>query len=231
VSYSTPTTTTKVASTRVVPSPRRTTIPSAAVPPEQKEIEAEQYQQSKSKTSGELTAQALRDFNKRTSSSRSEGSSYSHKSHQSSSKDSSGRGRSHTSGTRTSITLPGGLNMSIPADYVDKDGRPISVNIGGLIVSVSTEAKEESRVKEQKNIERAPSVTSRTSRKSVSSNVSNREPNQSSRRLSHIEDRVPSLKSSRQPSRAPSISGRSYEYTRRQSVDYGKSYEDAVYGA
>ncbi|KAK5451740.1 hypothetical protein LTS15_008000 [Exophiala xenobiotica] len=231
VSYSTPTTTTKVASTRVVPLPRRTTIPPAAVPLEQKEIEAEQYQQSKSKTSSELTAQALRDFNKRTSSSRSEGSSYSHKSHQSSSKDSSGRGRSHTSGTRTSITLPGGLNMSIPADYVEKDGRPISVNVGGLVVSVSTEAKEESRAKEQKSIERAPSVTSRTSRKSVSSNVSNREPNQSSRRLSHIEDRVPSLKSSRQPSRAPSISGRSYEYTRRQSVDYGKSYQDAVYGA
>ncbi len=232
VSYSTPTTTTKVASSKVAPLPRRTTMPAGAVPLDQKEIEAEQYQQSRSKTSGELTAQALRDLNKRTSSSKSEtGSSYSHKSHQSSSKDSSGRGRSHTSGTRTSITLPGGLNMSIPADYVEKEGRPISFNVGGLIVSVGTEAKEESRFKERKSIERAPSVTSRTSRKSVSSNVSNREPNQSSRRLSHIEDRVPSLKSSRQPSRAPSVSGRSYEYTRRQSVDYSKNYEDAVYGA
>ncbi|KAJ9627395.1 hypothetical protein H2204_009806 [Knufia peltigerae] len=231
VSYSTPTATTKVASSKAGATPRRTTMPSSIIPLEQKELEAEQYQNRRSKTSSELTAEALRDLNKRNSSSRSEtGSSYSHKSHQSSSKDSSGRGRSHTSGTRTSITLPGGLNIGIPTDYMDKEGRPLSISVGGLVLSVGTEGKEVPRVREQKRIERAPSEASRASRKSMSSNMSSRDPVHPSRRLSHIEDRVPSLKSSAQPSRAPSVNGRGYDY-RRQSVDYGKNIDDAVYGA
>ncbi|KIW10027.1 hypothetical protein PV08_11803 [Exophiala spinifera] len=231
VSYSTGTTTTKIASSKVATAPRRTTMPSSVIPLEQKELEAEHYQHRRSKTSSELTAEALRDLNKRNSGSKSEtGSSYSHKSHQSSSKDSSGRGRSHTSGTRTSITLPGGLNIGIPNDYMDKDGRPLSISVGGLVLSVGTEGKEVARVKEQKRIERAPSVASRASRKSMSSNMSSRDPVQSSRRLSHVEDGVTNLRSSGQVSRAPSVNGRNQEY-RRQSVDYGKPVETAFYGA
>lgn len=234
VSYSTPTTTTKVASTKSLAAPRRSTLP--AVTLEHKEAEAEEYVRKSQKTSSELTVEALRDFNHHNSSSRSEtGSSYSHKSRQSSSKDSSGRGRSHTSGTKTSITLPGGLNMSIPADYMTKEGRPLSINVGGFVVSLSAETKEVDRFKEQKRIERAPSIASRASKKSVaSSNISNRDreiPTQSSRRPSHAEDRVPSVKSSRQPSRAPSVNGRLLENMRRQSGEYGKEYEYAVYGA
>lgn len=235
VSYSAGTTTTKVATSTSNKMPRRIPVPTLSH--EQKEAVAEAYQKRKSQSSNDLTAEALRDLNHRNSSSRSEtGSSYSR---QSSSKDSSGRGRSQTSGTKTSITLPGGLNMTIPPDYMSKDGRPISMNIGGLIVSVSTESKDAERVKDQKRIERAPSVTSRTSKKSVASSViSNRDNDRgrevsstSSRRPSHVEDRVPSLKSSRQPSRAPSVNRPSYDYSRRQSADYSKAYDDTVYGA
>ncbi|KIV83658.1 hypothetical protein PV11_05662 [Exophiala sideris] len=227
--YTTPTATTKVASSKVQEAPRRSTM--ATVPLEQKADDVEEYIRRRSKTSSELTAEALRNLNKGNSSSKSEtGSSYSHKSLQSSSKDSSGRGRSHTSGTRTSITLPGGLNMSIPKDYM-KEGRPLSINVNGLVLSVSAEGQE--RGSEQKTIERAPSINSRESRKSFSSGISSRgkerDATRASRRLSgasYPEDRIPSVRSSRQPSRAPSVSRPSYEYTtRRQSVDY-KGYDD-----
>ncbi|KAI1609960.1 hypothetical protein EDD36DRAFT_422032 [Exophiala viscosa] len=227
--YTTPNATTKVASSKVHEAPRRSTL--ATVPLEQKADDVEEYIRRRSKTSSELTAEALRNLNKGNTSSKSEtGSSYSHKSLQSSSKDSSGRGRSHTSGTRTSITLPGGLNMSIPKDYMEK-GRPLSINVNGLVLSVSAEGQQ--HVKEQKAIDRAPSINSRESRKSLSSGISSRgkerDPTHASRRpsgASYAEDRIPSVRSSRQPSRAPSVSRQSYEYTtRRQSVDY-KGYED-----
>ncbi|OAL25839.1 hypothetical protein AYO20_10301 [Fonsecaea nubica] len=221
VSYSAGTTVTKVATSAPRPVPRR-----MAVPLEDKEAEIEEYQSRRNKTSNELTAEALRDLDQRNSSSRSEtGSNFSR---QSSSKDSSGRGRSQTSGTKTSITLPGGLNMTIPPDYISKDGRPLSISIGGLVLSVGAEGKENERPKEQKRIERAPSITSRNSKKSVSSSViSARERDRevsTSRRPSYLEERGPSLRSSRQPSRAPSMNRRSQDYSARQSVDY--SYLD-----
>ncbi|OAP54808.1 hypothetical protein AYL99_11256 [Fonsecaea erecta] len=221
VSYSAGTTVTKIASSAPHNIPRRMTVPL-----EEKEAQIEEYQSRRNKTSSELTAEALRDLDQRNSSSRSEtGSNFSR---QSSSKDSSGRGRSQTSGTKTSITLPGGLNMTIPPDYINKDGRPLSISIGGLVLSVGAEGKENERPKEQKRIERAPSVTSRTSKKSVSSSViSARERDRemsTSRRPSYLEERGPSLRSSRQPSRAPSINRRSQDYSARQSVDY--SYID-----
>ncbi|KIW22127.1 uncharacterized protein PV07_12448 [Cladophialophora immunda] len=222
VSYSAGTTVTKVvASSTPHNMPRRMTVPL-----EEKEAEIEEYQSRRNKTSNELTAEALRDLDQRNSSSRSEtGSNFSR---QSSSKDSSGRGRSQTSGTKTSITLPGGLNMTIPPDYINKDGRPLSISIGGLVLSVGAEGKENERPKEQKRIERAPSVASRGSKKSVSSSViSARERDRemsTSRRPSYLEERGPSLRSSRQASRAPSMNRRSQDYSARQSVDY--SYLD-----
>ncbi|KIX03922.1 uncharacterized protein Z518_07475 [Rhinocladiella mackenziei CBS 650.93] len=254
VSYSTPTATTKVASSKPGHASRRTILPS--VPLEQKEAEVEEYQKQTNNASNDLTVEALRDFNHRNSSSRSEtGSSYSVKSRQSSSKDSSGRGRSHTRLTKTNITLPsgvsmsipGGVSMNIPTDYMSKDGRPLSINFGGLVLSVGTEEKDSVEgIKEQKKTERASSVTSRTSKKSVSSSVisnrdkdrdrevsgqSSRRPSQSSRRASYVEERAPAVKTSGQNSRAPSVNGRSYEYTSRQSIDYSKGFDEAVYGA
>ncbi|KIX96443.1 uncharacterized protein Z520_07709 [Fonsecaea multimorphosa CBS 102226] len=224
VSYSAGTTVTKIASSAPHNIPRRMTVPL-----EEKEAQIEEYQSRRNKTSNELTAEALaalRDLEQRNSSSRSEtGSNFSR---QSSSKDSSGRGRSQTSGTKTSITLPGGLNMTIPADYINKDGRPLSINVGGVVVSVGAEGKENERPKEQKRIERAPSVASRNSKKSVSSSVTSaRERDRdmpTSRRPSYLEERGPSLRSSRQPSRAPSTNRRSQDFSARQSVDY--SYPD-----
>lgn len=232
VSYSAGTTTTKVASSYAHAVPRRTTLPS--VPLEQKEANAEEYQK-KSGMANDLTVEALRDLDNRNSGSRSEtGSSFSR---QSSSKDSSGRGRSQTSGTKTSITFPGGVNMTIPPDYMAKDGRPLSLNIGGLVLSVGPEGKEVERVKEQKRIERAPSVNSRASKKSASSSVVSREKDRdpgisttSSRRPSRVEGSVPSVRPSQQHSRAPSVNGRSYDYSQRRSVDYANGGFDEVYG-
>jgi hypothetical protein len=238
VSYSTPTSTTKVASSKAWAPPRRTTLP--AVPLERKEADAEEYLRKSSKTSNELTAEALYDLNHRSAGSRSEtGSSYSHKSRQSSSKDSSGRGRSHTSGTMVNLKA-NGFNMNISTDQMSKEGRPLSISFhdgNNITLSMGPEGKDSQRPNEQRRIERAPSIASRASKKSVSSGVvSNRDQDRevstrSSRRPSQVEDRAPSLKSSRQHSRAPSANGYTYEFTRRQSVDYSKPYDDPVYGA
>lgn len=235
VSYATSGGTTKVESSRPHIAARQTTLP--AVPLSAKEAAVEEYLRHGGKPSNELTAEALRDFNHRNSAPRSEAeSSYSHKSRQSSSKESSGQGKSQaTTTTKTSITLPGGVNMSIPSNYMNKDGRPLSINVGGLVVSVGAEeGNSVERPREQRRIERAPSIASRASKKSVSSSISNRDGDvtaQLSRRLSHVEEQAISSRSSRQHSRAPSTSEHSYEYTRRQSVDYGRPYEEVIYGA
>ncbi|EXJ82674.1 hypothetical protein A1O3_06488 [Capronia epimyces CBS 606.96] len=240
VSYNaTPTTTTKVASSRAHVTARKPTL--LHMPLEDKETAVEEYIKRSSKTSNELTAEALRNLNHGNSSSRSEtASSYSHKSRQSSSKESSGPGKSQTTNaTKTSITLPGGLNMSIPSDYITPDGRPLSINVGGLIVLVGADEKDSvERIREQRRIERAPSVASRASKRSASSSISNRDKErgrdgvaQSARRPSQVDDRGPSVRSSRQPSQAPSTGEGSYEHSRRQSVDYGRSFEEVIYGA
>ncbi|KEF52219.1 uncharacterized protein A1O9_11846 [Exophiala aquamarina CBS 119918] len=232
VSYSTTEATTKVASSKSHQH-RRTTLPS--VPLEQKEADAEAYQRKRGSATPHLTLEALRGLEKGSASSRSEtGSSYSHKSHQSSSKDSSrGRSQTHHSVTTTTITLPGGLNVNIPAGF-KSDGRPLSINVGDLTFSVNSQEKETERPREQKRIERAPSVASKTSRRSIaSSNVSSNDgPKKTSRRTSQLEERV---RPSRQHSRTPSTTGQSYEYTttvtsRRQSADLGNRHED-YYGA
>ncbi|EXJ90786.1 hypothetical protein A1O1_03890 [Capronia coronata CBS 617.96] len=238
-SCSTPAGLTKAESSRPPTTGRHTTLPT--IPLEDKVTAAEEYLDRSSKTSNELTAEALRNLNHRNSASRSEASSsYSHKSRHSSSKESSGLGKSQaTTATKTSITLPGGLNMSIPSDYMKKDGGPLSIKVGGFVVSVGAEEVDSvERPREHRRIERAPSVTSRASKKSASSGISSREkdrdrdvPPQSSRRLSQVEERGPSARSSRQPSRAPSTTERTYEYSRRQSVDYSKPFEEVMYGA
>ncbi|ETI20434.1 hypothetical protein G647_08469 [Cladophialophora carrionii CBS 160.54] len=229
VSYSAGTTVTKVASSSSHAMPRRMTVPL-----EQKEAEVEEYQTKRNNAAAAasgLTVEALRKLDQRTSSSKSEtGSNFSH---QSSSKDSSGRDRSQTAGgTKTSITLPGGMNVTIPEGYMSRDGRPLSINIGGLVVSVAAEGKENERPKEQKRIERAPSVASRTSKRSAASSVVSNSrgrdmPPPASRRPSQLEDRVPtSVRSSRQPSRAPSMNRGSHDYSsKRQSVDYSREID------
>lgn len=230
VSYSAGTTVTKVATSAPHGVSRRMTVPL-----EQKEAEAEEYQarQNQVAVASGLTVEALRKFDQRTSSSKSEtGSNFSH---QSSSKDSSGRGRSQTGGTKTSITLPGGVNMTIPPDYMKQDGRPLSINFGGFVLSLGAEGKENERPREQKRIERAPSVASRASKRSAASSIiSNRDkdrgrdmPPPASRRPSQLEERGPSVRSSRQPSRAPSTNRRSHDYSSRpQSADYSREYDD-----
>lgn len=225
VSYSTPEATTKMASSKPT-SHRRTTLPSVTL--EQKEAAAEAYQRKQSNAAPDLTREALRVLEKGSAGSRSEtGSSFSHKSQQSSSKDSSrGRSHTHTSATATSITFSGGLNVNIPAGF-KAEGRPLSINVGGVTLTMNnSQDRESERPREQRRIERAPSVASKTSRRSfASSNVSSNDvPKKTSRRTSLLEERA---KPSRQHSRAPSAMGVSYEYTTvtNQSVDPSK-YEN-----
>jgi len=230
VSYSTNETTTKVASSKPHQH-RRTTLPST--PLEQKEADAEAYQRKRGSATSHLTLEALRGFEKGSAGSRSEtGSSYSHKSHQSSSKDSSrGRSQAHHGVTATTINLPNGVNVNIPADF--KSERPVSVNVGDITFSINSQAKEMEQPREQKRIERAPSVASKASRRSItSSNVSSNDaPKKSSRRPSQLEER---MRPSRQHSRTPSTDAQSYGYTtvtsRRQSADFNDKYE-TLYGA
>jgi hypothetical protein len=232
VSYSGGTTKTTVATTPTQSVPRRMTTHL-----EQKvsEIEdytdrakADEYKRSRAKSGPGLTQEALRKLDQRTSSSKSEeGSNFSH---QSSSRDSSGRNRSQTSGHKTSITA-GGVTMTIPANY---NGRPLSMNIDGLVLSLAPEGKENERP-QQKRIEKAPSVNSRTSKHSVTSSaVSSRDkdrgrevPPTATRRPSQLEDRGLSVRSSRQASRAPSRNRQSVDYApHRQSVDYSQEYDE-----
>ncbi|EHY60645.1 hypothetical protein ABEF92_001494 [Exophiala dermatitidis] len=220
----------------------------SAVAADDGEMAVEEYLERRNKTSNELTAEALRNLNHRNTSSRSETeSSYSHKSRQSSSKDSSGLGKSQAttaSTMKTSIALSGGgVNMSISPDYMSNDGRPVSISIGNVVVKVATQESEAAdRTKEVKRIERAPSVASRASKNSVSSVVSSFDrdrdrdrdrasfPTQPSRRPSRAEERGPSVRSSRQHSRAPSTGEHGYEGNPRRSLDYARKYEE-VYGA
>ena len=230
VSYSAGTTLTNVATSTPHAMPRRMTVPL-----EEREAAVEHYQAKRNSAaaSSGLTVEALRKLEQRTSSSKSEtGSNFSH---QSLSQDSSGRERSQTAGgTKTSISLPGGMNLTIPADYMKKDGRPLSINVGGVILSVAQEGKENEQPRDQKRIERAPSIASRASKKSAASSaVSSREargremPPTASRRPSQLEERGPSVRSSRQPSRAPSQNRYSRDYSSRgQSVDYSKEYDE-----
>ena len=245
VSYQEPIHTTKVAKTptREEHLPRRTTMPTT--PLEQREAEVEAYQRKRSQmTSNQLSAEKLAELKGQTISSRSEtGSTRSHQeSHQSSSKASSGRVRSNTSGHRTSIIIDG-IRLEVPDDYVDRKGRPVSINMDGLTISMGSKDKNQ----DQKLLEKTPSITSHASKRSVTDSSldsssrareqDRRNSLQSSRRPSHTDDRSrppvagQSQKSSRQHSRTPSSTRASVDHSRsrRQSVDY----EDArlYYGA
>jgi hypothetical protein len=231
VSYSDPVANAKVAqstsSSKNESVHRRTTNPVTSM--EQKTAEAEAYQRQRSKmTSEELTLEKLEDLKKQSSHTRSSetGSAYSHKeSHHSSSKDSSGRGRSHTSGHRTSIILEGGPRIDIPSSFVERKGRPVSINIGDLTISMGPKEK----ARDTKLLEKASSVTSQASKHSIPSATydepsqerehdegarSSGLPSQSDDRRRPVTDR--SQRSSRQHSRAPS----STRASRRQSVDH-----------
>jgi hypothetical protein len=137
-----------------------------------------------------------------------------------------------TSAATTSINGPGGVSISIPANYKNPDGRPVSLNFGDFTISIKSEDKGE-QLRDQKRIERAPSVTSKHSKRSVESSAVSSYDHQSlpSRRPSRTEERP---KQSRQHSRAPSPVKRTHEYTtsRRQSVDLNnpKHYDEAVWG-
>jgi hypothetical protein len=232
LSYSAGTTKTTVATTPTQSVPRRMTTHLEQKVSEVEDYtdrtKADEYKRSRAKSGPGLTQEALRKLDQRTSSSKSEaGSNFSH---QSSSRDSSGRNRSQTSGHKTSITA-GGVTMTIPANY---NGRPLSMNIDGLVVSLAPEGKENERP-QQKRIEKAPSVNSRTSKQSITSSaVSSRDkdrgrevPPTATRRPSQLEDRGPSVRSSRQASRAPSRNRQSVDFaSRRQSVDYSREYDE-----
>ena len=235
LSYQEPLHTTNVAktSTREEHLPRRTTMPTA--PLEQKEAEAEAYQRKCSQmTSDQLSAEKFAEIKGQSISSRSEtGSTRSHQeSHQSSSRASSGRGRSHTGGHRT-IIIDDGIRLEVPDSYVDRKGRPVSINLDGLTISMGSKEKSQ----DQKLLEKTPSIASHASRRSGtdSSHHSSSETRErdrrgsllSTRRPSHTDDRTrppvagQSQKSSRQHSRAPSSTRASVDHgrDRRQSVD------------
>lgn len=190
-------------------------------------------------TSKDLTTERLLAIKGQTPSSKSEsGSTFSHRSHHSSSKDSSGRTRSHTSGARTSIIVDGGVKLDIPTNHT----RPLSVLIDGLTISVGAKDKDDGRRKEQKRIEKAPSVTSRTSKRSgaESSVVSSSKGKErddtvrpSTRGPSNNDEQ--SHVSSKRSSRAPSSSRASVDYSRSRKSsdarDYDRrKYDDTVYG-
>lgn len=243
VSYSDAQQTTKVAKTapKAEHVSRQSTMPTT--PLERKEAEAEAYQRRRSKmTSEELTAEKLTEYKRHTVSSKSEtGSTFSHKeSHQSSSRASSGRVRSHTSGHRTSIIISDGLKLEIPDGYLDGKGRPVSINLAGLTISAGSKDKDW----EQRLLEKAPSVASHASKRSVADSGhgsptktksrDHRESQASSRRPSYTDERSrppvasQGQRSYRQRSRTRS-STRDYDRNQRQSRDYddGRQY----YGA
>jgi len=207
---------------------RSTTQPTTTL--EQQEAEAEAYQRKRSSmTTNELTADALRKYTQRHASSKSEtGSSYSQKSHHSSSKDSSGRERSHTSGAKTNITINGGISVTIPDRY-EREGRPVTLDIGDTKIVFSGRSKDDDRKKEQQCIERAPSVVSRTSRRSTTSSVvsgkdvARPSTRDTSRRPSYGEERPLERMPGRRHSRAPSST--------RASLDYGRRDDHQYYGA
>ncbi|KIW21419.1 hypothetical protein PV08_01999 [Exophiala spinifera] len=182
---------TETSSSRLVP--HRTPTPAISM-----DLEGlgEGYQGKASSASASLTAEALRAFDKRISSSKSETGSNSSRS---SSRNSSERGESQTTdtktsvtlpGTTTSITLPGGFRLAIPTGSTTRDNQTLTtrdhqtltVSIGGLILSVGppNEDKDSGNAEKGKRIERAPSVASRSSKKNdVSNLVSSRDTKQS----------------------------------------------------
>jgi len=223
---------------------RRTTesVPSAL--DEQKEEAAETYMRKRgSMPVNNLTAENLKELSsiptRQVNDQRSvSGSTNSHITHQSSSKDSSsGRGRkmssaaalSHSKGTSMNINI-NGLNLNITDDGVaNGDGTPVRLDVAGVQISMNNRDKEniDHYKRPQKQLERAPSMSSRLSRRSLTQGTlvsaaidgqrrerdellaieAARDPRDSSRRYSYFDEderdhlREVSSRSSRQPSR------------------------------
>ncbi|RMZ81665.1 hypothetical protein DV737_g2402, partial [Chaetothyriales sp. CBS 132003] len=177
VSYSDPISTTQVAvssSAQASTSHQRrsTTSSDRSAGHDRMAADAEAYMQRNSRlTAEQLTAEKIAEMktSKHVVSSRSEtGSTFSQHSHQSSSKSSSGRDRSHTRGRRTSILIDGGIKLEIPQDYLDRKGRPLSMQLGSVNISVGNKDMSTSVDKrDHKLIEKAPSVASHRSKRSV----------------------------------------------------------------
>ncbi|RMZ88019.1 hypothetical protein DV736_g4752, partial [Chaetothyriales sp. CBS 134916] len=150
---------------------RNTTSSDRSASHDRQAADAEAYIQRKSRlTAEQLTAEKIAEMktSKHVVSSRSEtGSTFSQHSHQSSSKSSSGRDRSHTRGQHTSISI-NGIKVEIPQDYSDHKGRPLSMQLGGVSISVGNKDKSTSADKrDHRLIEKAPSVASHRSKRSV----------------------------------------------------------------
>ena len=223
--------------------PRRRTTESLPTS-EQREADVEAYIRERGSMGVELTAENLKTLKnhvtRKVSDQRSEsGSTGSHVTHQSSSKDSSGgRGRAssalaHAPKTSMNINI-NGLNLNITDGGVDNQSRPpVKIDLGPMQISMNNRDKENIDSKKQlKQIERAPSVSSRPSRRSlttgslVSASGQRRDKDETlsiesvrenPRRTSYADDddedherelieqlRRASIRSSRQPSRATS---------------------------
>ena len=163
---------------------RRTTesVPSASI--EQKEEAAESYMRKRgSMPANDLTAENLKSL--RTVATRpvldqrsESGSTNSHITHQSSSKDSSnGRGRNmsnssalgHSKGTNMNINI-NGLNLNITdGGGANGEGPPVRLDVAGVQISMNSRDKEniDYYKRPQKQLERAPSMSSRPSRRSL----------------------------------------------------------------
>ncbi|KAJ9653157.1 hypothetical protein H2198_007618 [Neophaeococcomyces mojaviensis] len=248
--------------------PRRRTTESVPTS-EQKEADAEAYMRKKGSTPVDLTAENLKTLkshaNRNVSDQRSEsGSTASHVTHHSSSKDSSsGRGRTssalgHAPKTSMNINI-NGLSLNITDGGDDGQRRPpVKIDLGAMQISMNNRDKENIDYRKQpKQLERAPSMSSRPSRRSltngslVSVNGQRRDreemlaieaPRETPLRTSYVEDddedherelleqlRRVSAKSSRQPSRATSNARGSDERPgRRETFSNRSSVEYSV---
>lgn len=177
-----------VGSTRMVP--RRRTTESAPPPKimDQDLARAEAYIRKRgSFPINDLTAENLKNFktvaNRQVSDQRSDsGSTGSHATHQSGSKDSStGRGRGVSNGStlghaqKTSMNINiNGLNLNITdGGSINGEGPPVRIDVGAIQLSMNNGNRDKEnfdyRPKQQKQLERAPSVSSQPSRRSITS--------------------------------------------------------------
>lgn len=178
----------QVATTRGVP--RRRTTESAPVPQtktiEQDVAVAEAYMRKRgSHPVIDLTAENLKNLKtvatRQVSDQRSDtGSTGSHRTHQSSSKDSSnGRGRGVSNGStlghapKTSMNINiNGLNLAITdGGSSNGDGPPVKIDIGAVQLSMNGSNRDKENIdyrnRPQKQLERAPSMSSQQSRRSL----------------------------------------------------------------
>lgn len=173
--------------TQIAAMPRRRTTdstPASAI--ERKEADAEAYMRKRgSMPLVELTADNLKTLKnavpRHVSDQRSDsGSTASHVTHQSSSKNSSsGRGRAltsnasalgHLKGTSMNINIAG-LNLNITDDGNAHEGPPVKLDVAGISISMGNRDKEniDYRKPGQKALEQGPGMSSKLSRRSLTS--------------------------------------------------------------